>query len=224
MSDRKPHHYPGAALTVTYDAGLCIHAGECVRGLPQVFDPQEKPWVKPDAASAEEIATVVARCPSGALAIAQPAAATATAGAAAAPAPVVATVVANGPLLLKGELEVLDADGNVLKRDAKAALCRCGASANRPFCDGSHKSCGFADAGVPGAISLRNEPETVTSPLLRLRVRPNGPVVAEGWLTIVDAAGQEVVTGTRATFCRCGASANKPLCDGSHNRIGFTAP
>ncbi|MDA1194468.1 MAG: (4Fe-4S)-binding protein [Planctomycetota bacterium] len=61
--------YRGTALDVTFDADVCIHAGECVRRLPQVFDVKRKPWVLPDGASADEVRDVVAGCPSGALAI-----------------------------------------------------------------------------------------------------------------------------------------------------------
>ncbi|QDU98459.1 CDGSH iron-sulfur domain-containing protein [Lignipirellula cremea] len=52
----------------------------------------------------------------------------------------------NGPLLIEGPIKIVDADGNVyhVSPDKPAvALCRCGASANRPFCDGAHKGCGF---------------------------------------------------------------------------------
>jgi uncharacterized Fe-S cluster protein YjdI len=59
--------YPGAGFTVTYDPNTCIHAAECARGLPAVFVPEERPWVRTGAASADEIAAQVARCPSGAL-------------------------------------------------------------------------------------------------------------------------------------------------------------
>lgn len=62
--------YTGAAIDVTFDAGMCAHAGECVRGLPSVFDVQARPWIQPDGADAEAVAEVVGRCPSGALRVA----------------------------------------------------------------------------------------------------------------------------------------------------------
>ncbi len=55
----------------------------------------------------------------------------------------------NGPLLVEGPITLLDADGNAFMSDPNkpaVALCRCGASSNRPFCDGSHNRCGFAAA------------------------------------------------------------------------------
>jgi len=60
-------HYADDAIDITYDAHRCIHAAECIRGLPAVFDSGRRPWITPPAASADEIAKVIAKCPSGAL-------------------------------------------------------------------------------------------------------------------------------------------------------------
>ncbi|MGH2907110.1 MAG: (4Fe-4S)-binding protein [Solirubrobacterales bacterium] len=65
MSDAK--QYIGEDVVVTFDAGVCQHAGECVRGLPSVFDTKKRPWIAPDAAPADEVRAQVERCPSGAL-------------------------------------------------------------------------------------------------------------------------------------------------------------
>lgn len=132
--------YAGDGFEVTYDPDVCTHAAECVRGLPAVFDPKARPWIQPGKAPAAEVAAVVARCPSGALRFAARGAA-----AEAAPAPSRATVALapDGPLLVTGEFEVKAPDGTVLFAGTKAALCRCGASRNKPFCDGSHKGAGF---------------------------------------------------------------------------------
>lgn len=59
--------YEGNGITVTFDPTICIHSGKCVRGLPAVFDVRRKKWIDVDAATADEIAAQVARCPSGAL-------------------------------------------------------------------------------------------------------------------------------------------------------------
>ncbi len=59
--------YETPVITVTFEPALCIHSGNCVRGLPEVFDLRRKRWVRPEAASAEAVAAQVARCPSGAL-------------------------------------------------------------------------------------------------------------------------------------------------------------
>ncbi len=129
--------YAGDGFEVTYDPGTCIHAAECVRGLPEVFDPQARPWVRPGGAAPERIAEVVARCPSGALKFVGRAEAAPGAGR------TTVTLRPDGPLLLSGDLEVRGPDGTVLFAGTRTALCRCGHSAKKPFCDGSHKAAGF---------------------------------------------------------------------------------
>ncbi|HEV8357774.1 MAG TPA: (4Fe-4S)-binding protein [Gemmatimonadales bacterium] len=59
--------YETPEITVTFDPAVCIHSGNCVRGLPAVFDVRRKRWVRPEAASADEVEAQIARCPSGAL-------------------------------------------------------------------------------------------------------------------------------------------------------------
>jgi len=59
--------YETPEITVTFDPNLCTHSGRCVRGLPVVFDIREKRWVRPELASAGEVAAQVEHCPSGAL-------------------------------------------------------------------------------------------------------------------------------------------------------------
>jgi uncharacterized Fe-S cluster protein YjdI len=131
--------YAGDGFEVTYDPGACIHAAECIRGLPEVFDSQARPWIRPERAAANRIAEIVARCPSGALKF--------VGRAEAAPAPrtghATVTLKPDGPLLLSGDIEVRGPDGTVLFAGAKTALCRCGHSGKKPFCDGSHKAAGF---------------------------------------------------------------------------------
>jgi uncharacterized Fe-S cluster protein YjdI len=59
--------WEGDGITVTFDPNICIHSGICVRGLPMVFDVRRHKWIEPDAATPDEIAAQVERCPSGAL-------------------------------------------------------------------------------------------------------------------------------------------------------------
>jgi hypothetical protein len=110
-----------------------------VRSLPQVFDESRRPWVAVDAATADEIEAAVALCPSGALRTRRP-----RAHKAARPNETRVCASANGPLLVSGGVRVVDAEGNVLYEGERAALCRCGGSANKPFCDGTHKTNGFS--------------------------------------------------------------------------------
>ena len=59
--------YRNAKLAVSYDEKVCIHAGNCVKTLPQVFDVKRKPWIDVDGADSEAIKKTIAQCPSGAL-------------------------------------------------------------------------------------------------------------------------------------------------------------
>ena len=133
--------YETDAITITFDPGKCIHSAVCLRGLPKVFDVNRRKWIDPTAAPADAIASLIDRCPSGALQYQRQAAATGTAPAAAAPSPPAAAVVrpsANGPLILTGAVRVESEDGELLKEASKVALCRCGGTASPPFCDGTH--------------------------------------------------------------------------------------
>lgn len=140
---RRLQVYQGTGIEVTFDPGRCIHAAECVRGLPAVFDSRARPWIRPDAASPDEILAIVARCPTGALRAVTPAGATHDAIVPAAPVAVRAT--RNGPLHVRGDVTITTEDGTFTLRDTRVALCRCGLSRHKPFCDGAHREAGWRD-------------------------------------------------------------------------------
>ncbi len=214
----KLHGYDGAGIRITYDAGRCIHAAECVRGLPTVFDTARRPWIDADGASPDEIAAVIRKCPTGALQFERldggepeiPAARNEI------------TVAPDGPLYLSGDLELMDAERRVFTRETRAALCRCGASKNKPWCDGSHAKVGFGAAADIGDDRPKPRQDSDAG-ALRIRLRPHGPLLLEGPFAIGPASPEGMVEGAGCALCRCGASDNKPWCDGSHNRIGFEA-
>ena len=144
MTETRPGHdrmikeYATDEIVVEWEAALCYHSHNCVRSLPQVFDPSRRPWVDPAAAGADEVEAAVARCPSGALRsrrVGPPRPKP--------PRAVDVRAATNGPLLVSGGVRILDAEGDVLYEGEKAALCRCGGSQNKPFCDGTHKEIGF---------------------------------------------------------------------------------
>ena len=138
----KIREYEGAEITVAWDAGRCIHAAECVHGLPTVFDSKARPWITPDGAAADAVRQVVARCPTGALYIpgeSGPGQLDAHPGGQ----PARIEVSAEGPLYVQGRVTVVDHEGNEVIQDTRLALCRCGASKRKPFCDGSHAEIGF---------------------------------------------------------------------------------
>lgn len=141
------HEYKSELITVTFDSHLCIHAAECVRGLPAVFDTSKRPWIQPEQGTADAIAEVVSRCPSGALQYQRH-----DGGAAEHPdAHVTVRIMPGGPLHVRGVVEILNGQGEAITTQSRAALCRCGQSANKPFCDMSHIKAGFEKTAEPGS-------------------------------------------------------------------------
>ncbi len=137
-ADKPVKEYATDEIVVEWDSRLCYHSHNCVRALPQVFDPDRRPWVLVDAASADEVEAAVALCPSGALRARRVGVETPKREQ-----PLELRASAKGPLLASGGVRVVAADGTVLYEGEKAALCRCGGSANKPFCDGTHKTIDF---------------------------------------------------------------------------------
>lgn len=206
--------YEGDDVTITWDQKRCIHAEACVHGLPDVFDPNRRPWIDPDQADADAIEDVVTRCPTGALHVRRGDTNPETP-----PSSNHMTVFPNGPLLLRGRIEVCTPDGETLLRDTRVALCRCGLSQNKPLCDGSHDEA-FQDDGALKATRLSDgETEGAT---LRVQVAHGGPLLLQGPLTLEGADGTSC-SGSKGALCRCGASHTKPFCDGSHADVDFDA-
>jgi CDGSH-type Zn-finger protein/uncharacterized Fe-S cluster protein YjdI len=197
-------------ITVSFDGRRCIHARFCVTRAPTVFlSDVDGPWMHPDAGRAEEISAVIEQCPSGALAYARRDGCDEKA-----PPVNLATVRENGPYWLRGDLKV---EGQRI--GFRAALCRCGASKRKPFCDKSHKYVGFSATGEPP--SIKSEDLAARDGALAIAPEPDGPLVVRGNLEIVAGSGRTVATLQEVRLCRCGASANKPFCDESHRVAGF---
>jgi CDGSH-type Zn-finger protein/uncharacterized Fe-S cluster protein YjdI len=205
--------YRGAGLVVRFDGKRCIHAAECVRGLPEVFDPNATPWVRPERAAAERVIEIVARCPSGALAAFREDGTPCEQ----APATNQARITADGPLHLTGRIDVCDGGGRLIAHETRMSFCRCGASKNKPYCDNSHGGAGFRDEGVAANPQLAD----AAGGALRMTIFTDGPAQCDGPLAVVDAFGETVYRGEQTWLCRCGASRNKPFCDGSHKDVGF---
>ena len=134
--------YAAPGVTVFYDRVRCLHFAECVRGLPQVFDVKKRPWIQPDNASAEEVAEVVRRCPSGALHYRL------EEGPPEEPErPTRVEMVTNGPINLRGELSI-EVPGGGRMREVRASLCRCGLTESEPLCDDACSRTGWS-SGAP---------------------------------------------------------------------------
>jgi len=130
----KSKNYSNGEVTIVWKPDVCIHSGICVKGLPGVFQPREKPWIKINAASTDELINQVKQCPSGALSYYMNDQKDKSAE-------VLVTkveVLENGPLLVYGTLKVTHNDGNEEIKNKTTAFCRCGGSANKPYCDGTH--------------------------------------------------------------------------------------
>ncbi|MBI1741837.1 (4Fe-4S)-binding protein [Candidatus Acetothermia bacterium] len=137
--------YRSDEIVVTFEPRLCIHSAHCIKGLPEVFDVLKKPWIQPDKAIADRIAEVVQRCPTGALHYQR------LDGGAEESVPSAMTIEVRpkGPLFVRGSIVIKGSDGQVIRQDTRMALCRCGHSGNKPFCDGTHKSVQFDSASIP---------------------------------------------------------------------------
>jgi CDGSH-type Zn-finger protein/uncharacterized Fe-S cluster protein YjdI len=204
----------GGKAIIRFDAGKCIHSRNCVLDRPDVFVPNvEGAWIKPDSALPDDLLHIAINCPSGAITVER-----LDGGEHEAP-PLVNTVRIreNGPLAIHGELAIAGQD-----KALRATLCRCGQSQKKPYCDGSHAGAGFQATGEPPikpseALARRDG-------ALKVLGLPNGPLQVQGALEIVSGTGHTVNRVMQTYLCRCGASANKPYCDGSHAKIGFKAP
>jgi uncharacterized Fe-S cluster protein YjdI len=131
--------YQNGRIRVLWDADRCIHVGRCLRALPTVFDVRAQPWVNLEGASAEQVAAAVRTCPTGALRFQ---------GLGGLPdevpdEPVTVEVRPNGPLYVRGRVRITRPGGDVVSDEVRVALCRCGASQNKPFCDNSHRLIAF---------------------------------------------------------------------------------
>lgn len=194
----------------------------------------------------------------------------------------------NGPLVVKGLTRLIDSEGRPLPTKPAMGLCRCGASTNKPFCDGSHKDSGFDDARSPqrtqdrcrdyvgqhitihnnvllcshaehcvkqlgsvfnehntpwidpdgdsvdniralidscpsGALSysVDGEPQHIPERQPTIEIEQHGPYRVSGGIELANADWGEGASREHYTLCRCGASKNKPFCDGSHVHSGF---
>lgn len=137
--DKPQREYATDELVVEWRPELCYHDRACIRAQPAVFDPNRRPWVEAGAASTADVEEAVRRCPSGALRSHR-------VGLRVEPERVTeVSVTPDGPLILRGNLRIVR-DGVEVARLGKAALCRCGQSSNKPFCDGTHLKVGFSDS------------------------------------------------------------------------------
>ena len=202
-------------LTLLYEGKKCIHARFCVTGAPKVFLANVKgPWIDPDAMDVELLAGIAHECPSGAIRYRRK-----DGRPDEAPPPVnLIAVREGGPYAVRAEMVL---NGEPI--GFRATLCRCGASQNKPFCDGSHHKAEFTASGEP-ATGAQTAMLAVRDGPLAIDPQLDGPLQVRGNLEITSGTGRVVARVENGRLCRCGASNTKPFCDGSHARIGFRAP
>ena len=145
------------------------------------------------------------------------------------------TVTAKGPYLVSGSvpLEIQSMEpveggdswewrpGAKLEAKERYALCRCGESQTKPYCDGTHARTGFVATGEPATGDVA--PLAARDGKVAIQPLPGGPLVVSGNLEVISGTGRTIRKATSLALCRCGASANKPFCDGSHNGVTFDA-
>ena len=207
-------HVSGQKIDIEFDGRRCIHSRFCVTWAPNVFLANVKgPWIHPDTMPVEELVEVVHACPSGALHYHR------KDGGPEEHAPPVnlAGLREGGPYAFRAQLEI-----NGEAAGFRATLCRCGASKNKPYCDGSHHEIGFSASGEPP--SGKTDMLPVRDGVLRVDPQTDGPLKVSGNLEVISGTGRVVARTTGGYLCRCGGSNTKPFCDGTHRKIGFKAP
>ncbi|SIN73361.1 (4Fe-4S)-binding protein [Algoriphagus halophilus] len=141
MAEPIKKEYTNGEVTITWEPHKCIHSKKCITGLPEVFDFERRPWILAEGASTERIIKQIDTCPSGALGyyfkdgvkkISEESTQE-----------LIVEVTPNGPLMVYGNLQVKLPNGETKQEHKVTAFCRCGASQNKPFCDGTHKKINF---------------------------------------------------------------------------------
>ncbi len=200
----------GKRVLLKFDAR--VHPSrQCVLTRPGVFVPNVAgEWIHPDNATPEETAALAQACPSGAIRYERLDGGENES----APRVNVARVRENGPIAIHADATI-EGHGSTFR----ATLCRCGASKDKPFCDVSHNAAGFQATGEPA--TEESKPLDVRSGALQIAPQKDGPLMVEGNLEIVSGTGRTIRRATKTFFCRCGQSASKLYCDGTHKKVGF---
>ncbi|HUQ12485.1 MAG TPA: ferritin-like domain-containing protein [Steroidobacteraceae bacterium] len=202
----------GRDLTLIYEGRKCIHSRFCVTWGPKVFIANVKgPWINPDAMPTEALAEIAHVCVSGAIRYrrkdGQPDER--------APPVNLISVREGGPYAIKADIRLDGAPAG----NFRYTLCRCGASKNKPFCDGSHHDVHFSASGEPATGKADMLP--VRDGALEITPTTDGPLQVRGNVEIISGTGRVVARLESARLCRCGGSSTKPFCDGTHEKIGF---
>jgi len=204
--------YRGQFINIFFTVDRCTHVAECLRGSPKVFTVVRRPWIMPDLEPADKVAEIILRCPTGALHFER------LDGGEEEEIPEKNTIsiVRNGPLNVRGDIEFFDSNETLIYKDTRLALCRCGKSKNKSLCDGAHHSTNFTSLGRIFSEDVKIHDLASPTGLLKIIWNSKGPLKIEGPFTIQDSDGKVGFQGEKALLCACGKSNSKPFCDGSH--------
>lgn len=198
--------YPGKDVTIHFNRSICSGAALCVEGLPAVFHSGDGGhWIYPDSGTEEEIADRIKACPTGALSYSVNGKRVANEGTVEK-----IDIVKDGPYNVQ-LVTLTDKPNPTNCSNTKFALCRCGSSRNKPYCDYSHAEAGWKETDVPVAKKAAAATDAPTP-----SGSGDGPVIADNKPVMVD-----LTKGEEKYFCTCGRSASQPFCDGSHAGTSF---
>lgn len=148
--DSNDREYTNGEITVSWRPKKCIHATICYTQLIEVFNPRKRPWVNMQGAPTEKIIEIVNKCPTDALTYrynkdieANPNQESKKDIIEIAEKPVEIQIMKDGPIVVTGKIKLTDNTGKEYKTYSISSFCRCGASNNMPFCDGTHRKIGF---------------------------------------------------------------------------------
>ena len=187
----------GEKMTLVYEGKKCIHSRFCVTGAPKVFLANVVgPWIQPDVIDVDRLVEISHACPSGAIRY------TRKDGKPDETAPPVnlITVREGGPYAVRADIR-LEGQSSAFR----LTLCRC---------DVAFSATGEPPTGKADMLDVRDGPLSVEPEM-------DGPLQVRGNVEIISGTGRVVARLTQARLCRCGGSATKPFCDGTHARIGF---
>lgn len=148
--DKNDRDYSNGEITVHWRPSKCVHSTICYKKLRSVFDPARRPWIRMDKGTTDEIIDIVNQCPTDALTYSRDNKSDQPESKAVEineekPATTNIQIMENGPAIISGDFSLTDINGEKLAKADTIALCRCGTSANMPYCDGSHNDSAFKE-------------------------------------------------------------------------------
>ncbi len=136
---KKIKEYSNGEVTIVWEPAICSHSEVCINRLPEVYNPYGKPWITIKKATTGQLKEQISKCPSGALSYYMNDEDKTTTKST----NTEVIIMPDGPMVVSGNITVIGADGKSDSKSSKTAFCRCGASRNKPYCDGSHAKIEF---------------------------------------------------------------------------------